>query len=142
MHNEATGVILGTTKDEPIETMLYLLDLPSVETRYKAEQVKAYLNAMHNPKNPLQDVVKEDKGCRLARAKPWMGHAEQTIRHVCDLTELKQVRDWEKHPVEFKPYYEILLPEKLGTHCSNGQLEKPEHKYKCLSRPTVSHMTS
>ena len=33
------------------------------------------------------------------------------------LTELKQVRDWEKRPVEFKPYYKTLLSENLGTHC-------------------------
>ena len=60
---------LGTTKDTPIEneTMRYLLDLPSMETRHKVEQVKAYLNAMQNPKNPLHDAVKEEKGCRLAR---------------------------------------------------------------------------
>ena len=117
VQNEAMRVILGTTKDTPIETMRYLLDLPSMETRHKVEQVKAYLNAMQNPKNPLHDAVKEEKGCRLARGKSWMGQAEQSIQRVCSLTELKQVRDWEKHPVEFKPYYKTLLSENLGTHC-------------------------
>ena len=73
------GVILGTTKDTPIETMRYLLDLPSMETRHNVEQVKAYLNAMQNPKNPLHDAIKEDKGCRLARGKSRMGQAEQSI---------------------------------------------------------------
>ena len=29
----------------------------------------------------------------------------------------KTVRDREKHPVEFKPYYKTLLSENLGTHC-------------------------
>ena len=38
--------------------------------------------------------------------KSWMGQAE-----------LKQVRDWEKRPFEFKPYYKTLLSENLGTHC-------------------------
>ena len=33
VQNEAMRVILGTTKDTPIETMRYLLDLPSMETR-------------------------------------------------------------------------------------------------------------
>ena len=117
VQNEAMRVILGTTKDTPIETMRYLLDLPSMETRHKVEQVKAYLNAMQNPKNPLHDAVKEEKGCRLARGKSWMGQAEQSIQRVCSLTELKQVRDWEKHPLEFKPYYKTLLSENLGTHC-------------------------
>ena len=76
VQNEAMRVILGTTKDTPIETMRYLLDLPSMETRRKVEQIRVYLNAVQNPKNPLQDAVKEEKGCRLARGKSWMGQAE------------------------------------------------------------------
>ena len=48
-----------------------------------------------------------------------MGQAEQSIQHVYSLTELKQERDWEreKRPVAFKPCYETLLLENLGTHC-------------------------
>ena len=38
-----------------------------------------------------------------------MDQAEQLIHHVCGLTEVKQVKDCEKHQVE--------LPENLGTHC-------------------------
>ena len=49
-------------------------------------------------------LFKEEKGCRLARSKSWMGQTEQSIQHVSGLTQLKQVRDWEKRPVEFKPY--------------------------------------
>ena len=126
--NKAMIVILGTTKDTPIETMRYLLDLSSMETRRKVEQVKTYLNEMQNPKNPLHDAVKEEKGCRLARSKSWMGQAEQSIQHVCSLTELKQVRNWEKRPVEFKPYYKTLLSENLGTHCRERPAGKPNAK--------------
>ena len=75
--------------------MHYLLDLPSMETRHKVAQIKAYLNAMQNPKNPLHDAVKEEKGCRLARSKSWMGQTEQLIQRGFSLAELKQVRDWE-----------------------------------------------
>ena len=82
VQNEAMRVILGTTKDTPIETMRYLLDLPSMETRHKVEQVKAYLNAMQNPKNPLHDAVKEEKGCRLARGK-FMDGPSRTINPAC-----------------------------------------------------------
>ena len=117
VQNEAMSIILGITKDTPIETMRYQLDLPSMETRHKVEQVKAYLDAMKNPKNPLHDAVKEEKGCRLARDKSWMGQTEQSTRHLCGLVEFKQVRDWEKRPVEFKPYYQTLLSENLGMHC-------------------------
>ena len=46
VQNEAMRVILGTTKDTPTETMRYLLDLPSIETRHKVDQVKTYLNAI------------------------------------------------------------------------------------------------
>ena len=79
VQNEAMRVILGTTKHTPIETMRYLLDLSSMETRHKLGHVKAYLNAMQNPKNPLHDAVIEEKECRLARGKSWMGQAEQSI---------------------------------------------------------------
>ena len=37
MQYEAIRVILGTTKDTSIETMPYLLDLPSRETRHKVK---------------------------------------------------------------------------------------------------------
>ena len=52
-----------------------------------------------------------------------MGQAEQSIQHVCSLTELKQVRDWEKCPVEFKPYYKTLLSENLDIHCREWPAE-------------------
>ena len=49
VQNKAIRVILGATKDTPIETMRYLLDLPSMGARHKMDQVKACLNAMQNP---------------------------------------------------------------------------------------------
>ena len=42
VQNKAMGVILGTTKNTPTETMKYMLDLPPVQIRKKMEQVKAY----------------------------------------------------------------------------------------------------
>ena len=97
--------------------MRYPLDLPSMEAKHKAQQVKAYLSAMHSPKNPLLDAVKEKKGCRLARDKSWMGKAKQSIQH-------KQARDWEKHPVEFKPYYKTQLSDLgVGDHVSSGLVD-------------------
>ena len=79
VQNETMRTILVKTKDTPIKTMRYPLDLTSVEARHKVEQTKAYLNAMQNRKNPLHDAVKEEKGCRLARGKSWMGQVEQSI---------------------------------------------------------------
>ena len=43
VQDEAMRVILEITRDTPIEAMRYLLDLPSMETKHKVEQVKAYL---------------------------------------------------------------------------------------------------
>ena len=71
--------------------------------RHKMDQVKAWLNAMQNPKNLLHDAVKEEKGRRLSRGKSWMSPAEQSVKHVCGFAVLKQVRDWKNRPVEFKP---------------------------------------
>ena len=51
MQNEAMRVILGTTKDTSIEATRCVLDLPSMETRRRVEQVKAFLNAMWNKTN-------------------------------------------------------------------------------------------
>ena len=52
VQNEAMRVILGTTKDTPIETTRFLLDLTPVQARQKVERVKAYFSAVENPRNP------------------------------------------------------------------------------------------
>ena len=49
VQNEAMRVILGTTKDTPIETTRFMLDLPPMQTRQKVEQIKAYFRAVRNP---------------------------------------------------------------------------------------------
>ena len=69
VQNEAMRVILGATKDTPTETTRFMLDLPSMQTRQKVEQVKAYFSAVKNPLNPLYEAVKDTKGCRLGSSK-------------------------------------------------------------------------
>ena len=39
VQNKAMGVILGTTKDTPIEAVRCLLDLPSMDTKHKMERI-------------------------------------------------------------------------------------------------------
>ena len=56
--------------------------------------------------------------------------------------QLKQVRDWEKRPVESKPYYKILLPENLGTHCHEQPAKKINAEVQMLVEPTASHIAS
>ena len=116
VRNEAMRVILGTTKDTPTETTRFMLDLPPMQTRQKVEQVKAYFSAVENPQNPLHDAVKDTKGCRQGRGKSWMDQAEDSIRQVCQLAELKQTKEWERYPNRFRRLYETLLPENLGKH--------------------------
>ena len=107
---EAVRVVLGTTRDTPIETMRSMLGLQTLLTRQKVEQVKPYLSAVENPHNPLHEAVKDTKGCRLGRDKSWMSQTEDSILQVCQLTELKQTKEWERYPNRFRHLCETLLP--------------------------------
>ena len=78
LQNEASK----PTKNTPIEAMRCLLDLPSMEARQKVKQVKAYLNAMENPKNPLCDAVKEEKGVKTGKRQIMAG-SSRTINPAC-----------------------------------------------------------
>ena len=53
--NRVQNIILGTTKDTPIETMRFMLDLPPTQTRQKVEYFKAYFSAVENDHNPLHE---------------------------------------------------------------------------------------
>ena len=73
--------------------MRYLLGLPKMETKQKMDRVKAYLNAMQNPKNPLHDAVTEEKGCRLATGKSCTHQAERPVMCAISQSSSKQI-DW------------------------------------------------
>ena len=55
---------------------------------------------------------------------------------MCAVSELKQVRDWEKCPVEF------CCQRMNSCTAANGQLEKPMQIHKSSLKPTVSYTTS
>ena len=61
-----------------------------------------------------------------------MGKAEQSIKLLCDLTELKQVRDRAKRPVQFKPYYQTMLTENPRAHCREWPTEKAKAEIRML----------
>ena len=117
VQNEAMRTILGTTKDTPIEAMRYMLDVPSVSDRHKVAQVKAYLRAAENPQNPLHAASKAPKGDRLQRGKSWMGQAEDSIKQVCELSELKRVKEWTEIPRKAQHLCKTNIAEHLGRHC-------------------------
>ena len=81
----------------PTETMRFMLDLPPMQTRQKVEQVKSQFSAVENPHSSLHEAAKDTKGCRLGRGKSWMSQAEDSILQVCQPTELKQTKEWEKY---------------------------------------------
>ena len=54
------------------------------------------------------------------------------MQYVCSLTELRQVRDWENRPVEFKPYSKTLLSENLGTNCGEWPAGKAKAEVQML----------
>ena len=60
---KAMRVVLGTTKDTPIETTRFLLDLPPMQTRQKAKQVKAhYFQSRRESPQPTPRSHKRHKG--------------------------------------------------------------------------------
>ena len=137
VQNEAMRVILGTTKDTPTESMRYLLDLPSMETRHKVEQVNAYLNAMQNPKNPLHDAVKEEKGLDWQETSHgWAKQNNQssvsrTINPACVRSHRAQAsKGLGKTPSCVQALLQdTAVREPRHTLPVNGQLEKPMQKY-------------
>ena len=46
-----------------------------------------------------------------------MDGPSRTINSACVQSPRAQASNWEKRPVEFKPYYKPLLSQNLGTHC-------------------------
>ena len=61
-----------------------------------------------------------------------MGQTEDSVLQVCQLTELKQTKEWERYPNRFQRLYETLLPENLGKHCRQWPAGKTESEIKLL----------
>ena len=76
--------------------------------------------------------MKDTKGRRLGRGKSWMGQAEDSVLQVCQLTELKQTKEWQRYPNRFRCLYETLLPENSGKHRHEWPAGKTESEIKLL----------
>ena len=94
LQNEAMRAVLGCTRDTHIICMRYLLDLPTIKSRHKIAQVKMYLKVAEDETHPLHEVIREDKGNRLKRGKSWMAEAEDSLRNVCELEDIKTGKEW------------------------------------------------
>ena len=66
------------------------------------------------------------------KGKFCLGQAENSILQVCQLTELKQTKEWERYPTRFWHLYKTLLPENLGKHCREWPAGKTESEIKLL----------
>ena len=103
-----------------------------MQTRQKMDQVKAYFSAVQNPHNPPHEAVKDTMGCRLGWGRSRTGPAEDSVLQVCQLTELKQTKEWERYPHRCRRFYETLLPENLAKHCREWPAGKTESEIKLL----------
>ena len=137
VQNEAMRTILGTTKDTPLEAMRYILDLPPMHSRQKVAQVKAYLSAVENPQHPLHEATKDTKGERLQRGKSWMGQAEDSIKLVCELAELKQEKEWIEFPPQLKQCCQTHIPQHLGRQCQEWAAGKTEAEIRTILDQTT-----
>ena len=88
VQNEAMRAVLGCTRDTPIVTMRFLLDLPSIKSRHKIAQVKEYFKVANNDHHLLHQSLDNTKGRRIKRGKYWMAEAEGTLLRVCELEEV------------------------------------------------------
>ena len=119
-----------------------MLDLPPMQTRQKVEQVKACFNAVKNPHNPPYEAVKDTKGCRPGRGKSWMGQAEDSVLQLCQLTELKQTKEWDRYPNRFRCLYETHLPKNLAKALSRMASRQNSQRSSFSSKKTANCKTS
>ena len=68
--------------------------MPTMETREKAEQVKAYISAMQNPRYPYsrKQPTKRRNGVREVAIKSSSGLTKQAVQQVCSLTEMGKMK--------------------------------------------------
>ena len=109
LQNAAMRAVLGCTKDTHIVCMRYLLDLPSIKVRHRLAQVKMYLKVAENETHPLHEEIKADKGNRLKRGKSWMAEAEDSLKKVCNLEEIKTGKEWVELEMEGRKLTKVII---------------------------------
>ena len=74
--------------------MRYVLNLPTMTTRFKLAQVKAYLKVSADIKHPLHNKLGRELHSRLKRGTEWMNQAASTINDCCPVEEIRKGEDW------------------------------------------------
>ena len=94
IQNEGMRAILGCTMDTSAAAMRYALNFPTMATRYRLAQVKAYLKVSADTKHPLHNKLGRDLHSRLKRGTEWMNQAASTISDTCPVEEIRKGEDW------------------------------------------------
>ena len=115
IQNEGMRAILGCTKDTSAAAMRYTLDLPTMATRYRLAQVRAYLKVSADTKHPLHNKLGRDLHSRLKRGKEWMNQAATTISDCCPIDEIRKGDDWLDFEDEEGKYTSVEAT--LGREC-------------------------
>ena len=115
IQNEAMRLILGCTRDTSCEAMRYVLGLPTMATRHKVAQVKEYLRVSADTNHPLHKSINKNKGRRLKRGRSWMAEAEDIIKQVCTLDELRHGDEWMPISEDMTAYARVIST--LGCRC-------------------------
>ena len=114
VQNEAARAILGTEKDAPLRPCA-----PYWTCHSWKHDIRWCKSKCISMRCRISTILSKKK-----RGVDWQEASHRWSKYMCGLTQLKQIRDWEEHPVEFKPYYETLLPENLVTHCREWPARK------------------
>ena len=109
IQNAAMRVILGCTRDTPVVCMQYILGLPTVAGRLKVLQAKSYLRVVADTDHPLHEALDAVKGHRLLRGRSWMARAEDTIRQVCIMENIRRGEEWVRVPAEQSDLCRVII---------------------------------
>ena len=71
-----------------------------------------------------------------------MGQAVDSVLQICQLTELKQTKEWEGYPNRFRHLCETLLPENMRKDCQEWQQAKRSQRSSFSFRKTANRKAS
>ena len=131
IQNQGMRVILGCTRDTSGVAMRYVLDFPTMNTRHKLAQVKAYLRVTADEQHLLHHKIGRLGQSRLARGTSWMLQAENTLSKCCNIEDIRRGREWIPVDDDLRPYSKVIA--NLGRQCR----EWPEHATELEIQSTI-----
>ena len=111
--------------------MRYVLDFPTMNTRHKLAQVKAYLRVTADEQHLLHHKIGRLAPSRLSRGTSWMLQAENTLSKCCNIEDIRRGREWIPVDEDLQPYTKVIA--NLGRQCR----EWPEHATELEIQTTI-----